>query len=466
MIDPNGQAAREHDKDIERDADLEPGFKMTALGPLPKDWDAVKLEHVIEQISSGDWGKESPDEGLLRFFILRGTDFVRAQHDIIEGVPMRYIRESRVTKLRLRPSDVLVEISGGSKAQPTGRILLVSEYLVDQTSGNVTFSNFVKRLLIKAMVLPGYFRWYWEHLYQIGRTRIYEKRTTGIRNFKLNDFLSSEHIALPTLDEQARITHALDTVQRGIEETGKVVDAARELKKSLMRHLFTYGPVPVGQVDGVRLKETEIGPVPEHWVVSLIGDVIKQVQYGLSKRSQEKGAYPILGMNNLSEGRVKVNSLKYIDLSGTEFQKFRLNKGDLLFNRTNSYELVGKTSLFDLEGDFAFASYLVRVEVDSEFLTPEFLNYYLNDNFVQARLKLLATRGVSQSNISATKLKGFAVPIPPPPEQQEIVRILQAVDKKIEAEENYKRALEVQFKTLLHYLMTGKIRVETAMEKQ
>lgn len=233
-----------------------------------------------------------------------------------------------------------------------------------------------------------------------------------------------------------------------------------------MRHLFTYGPVPVGQVDGVRLKETEIGPVPEHWVVSLIGDVIKQVQYGLSKRSQEKGAYPILGMNNLSEGRVKVNSLKYIDLSGTEFQKFRLNKGDLLFNRTNSYELVGKTSLFDLEGDFAFASYLVRVEVDSEFLTPEFLNYYLNDNFVQARLKLLATRGVSQSNISATKLKGFAVPIPPPPEQQEIVRILQAVDKKIEAEENYKRALEVQFKTLLHYLMTGKIRVETAMEKQ
>ncbi|SHJ29479.1 restriction endonuclease subunit S [Desulfofundulus thermosubterraneus] len=89
-----------------------------------------------------------------------------------------------------------------------------------------------------------------------------------------------------------------------------------------------------------------------------------------------------------------------------------------------------------------------------------FLNYYLNMESTQNRLKLLATRGVSQSNISATKLKGFLIPIPPISEQKQIANFLTLMDQKINVEETRKSTLQSLFQTMLHLLMTGKVRVK------
>jgi type I restriction enzyme S subunit len=227
-----------------------------------------------------------------------------------------------------------------------------------------------------------------------------------------------------------------------------------------MHHLFTYGPVPVDEAERMPLKETEIGLVPEGWEVVRLGEVIAETQYGLNERAGSDGRYPVLRMNNLIDGRIDTSDLKYVNLDNASFQRFRLNKGDVLFNRTNSYELVGKTALFDLDGDYVFASYLVKVVVKEAHLLPEFLNYYLNWEAAQDRLRMLATRGVSQSNISATKLRGFEIPIPPLVEQHVIVDRLAMVDAKIQTETRRKAALEALFHSLLHHLMTGKVRVK------
>ena len=174
----------------------------------------------------------------------------------------------------------------------------------------------------------------------------------------------------------------------------------------------------------------------------------------------------MLRMNNLIDGRIDTSDLKYVDLNPNDLLKFKLHKGDVLFNRTNSYDLVGKTAIFDKEGVFVFASYLIRIVPKPTQLIPGYLNYYLNWERAQHRLKAIASRGVSQSNISATKLKQFEIALPPLFEQCEIARILQTIDRKIEAEENRKRALEGLFKSLLHHLMTAKVRMPKEVVEQ
>ena len=102
-------------------------------------------------------------------------------------------------------------------------------------------------------------------------------------------------------------------------------------------------------------------------------------------------------MNNLVDGKVDVSNLKFVELDTTQLEKFVLHPNDILFNRTNSYDLVGKTAIFDQTSPYVFASYLVRVVPNIVRLQPEFLNYGLNYERTQARLKKMATRGVSRS---------------------------------------------------------------------
>jgi type I restriction enzyme S subunit len=273
------------------------------------------------------------------------------------------------------------------------------------------------------------------------------------RSIKKEAFLAIE-VAVPPLDEQRQIAKALRLVLRAIAVTEKLLATTRELKQSAMRQLFTRG------LRGEPQKETEIGPVPESWSVVPLGQCLTAAQYGLSVRGEETGRYPILRMNCQVNGQVVFRNLQFVDLDDKTFAAFRVNDGDLLFNRTNSYELVGRTAVFRHTRDAVFASYLIRLTLDPRKFQPEFLNYYINQPHVQAALKALASRGVSQANISASKLKEFRVPKPHLAEQHDIAALLQTIDRKITVHERKRATLQELFKTLLHQLMTGQIRVD------
>jgi len=138
---------------------------------------------------------------------------------------------------------------------------------------------------------------------------------------------------VPPLPEQKAIAHVLLTVQQAREATEKVIAATRQLKHSLMKHLFTYGPVPFAQADKVELKETEVGEISKNWDVVNIGEIVTRTQYGISKRGEKNGKYPILRMSNLVDGQVATDGLQFVDLDDKEFASFRLiNSGDILFN--------------------------------------------------------------------------------------------------------------------------------------
>ena len=157
------------------------------------------------------------------------------------------------------------------------------------------------------------------------------------------------------------------------------------------------------------------------------------VQYGLSEAMNESGiGYKIFRMNEIVQRRmVDGGQMKCADISAEEFAKYKLNRGDLLFNRTNSIEHVGKTGMFDLDGDYCFASYLVRVVPDSSKVLPQFLVLMMNSAEFQTEAKGKASKSINQANINATIMRNIKVPVPPLAEQKRLVAKVQALEKKI-----------------------------------
>lgn len=319
----------------------------------------------------------------------------------------------------------------------------------------MAFQNHLHRLRpIRGDVEPQFYVYFLQSAFtQLGIFEGAGNKTT-IPNLSRNR-LASLVVPHPCVAEQREIARVLAKVREAIRVHDKAVAAAQELKRAAMRELFTRG------LRGEPQKETEIGPVPESWNIVTINDVALQTQYGLSIRGQAQGRFPILRMNCQDDGRVVFRDLQFVDLDDNTLAAFRLQAGDLLFNRTNSIDHVGRTAVFEGTREAVFASYLIRLSVDKARCLPRFLNYYMNRPEVQADIKRLASKAVGQANINATKLRTIAFPLPPTlDEQREIVAILDAIDRKIELHRKKRAVLEELFKALLHKLMTGEIRVQ------
>jgi type I restriction enzyme S subunit len=245
----------------------------------------------------------------------------------------------------------------------------------------------------------------------------------------------------------------LSAVQQAIERQERLIALTAELKKTLMYNLFTEG------TRGEALMQTEIGPAPQSWRTEALDQHLSAAQYGLSVKRAVDGKTTMLRMTNQVDGRIVANDLQTVNISDVDRAKFKVEPSDILFNRTNSFELVGRTAIFDLPGEYVFASYLIRLRTRPDTLRAGFLNHYLNWGATQARLKGIASRAVSQSNISASRLRGFVVTIPPPNEQDEIVRCIDAVDSVRSIRLRQLTVFKGLFRTFLHQLMTAQVRV-------
>ncbi len=270
-------------------------------------------------------------------------------------------------------------------------------------------------------------------------------------------------VILPPLPEQRAIAHVLRTVQGAKEATEKVVAALKELKKSLMRHLFTYGPVPIDHTQEVALKETEIGPVPEHWdLVRLKGALREPLRNGHSSRASSSDA----GIRTLTLTAVTLNdfSIKHTKLTSANPHRVRdmwLKRGDILVERANTLDYVGLAALYDGEDNFAiFPDLLVRVRVREEQVVPKVLAEFLLMPVCRGYFRMNAKKTAGNfPKIDQGTIEHTLIPLPPLSEQGEIANQLSVVDTKLRAEEMRRVALENLFKSMLHHLMSGKVRV-------
>ena len=191
-------------------------------------------------------------------------------------------------------------------------------------------------------------------------------------------------------------------------------------------------------IDGARGVVDNYRPhiaVDPAWPLAELGEVCERLQYGLSARlNTEEIGYKTFRMNELIEGRcVDSGNMKCVDISAGEFAKYRLVPGDILFNRTNSFEHVGRTGIFDLDGDYCFASYLIRLSVSEDAANTFYVNAFMNTESFQTGIKQYATRAIGQSNINAKSLAAYHIPVPPLATQNRIVADLEAEQAIVEA---------------------------------
>jgi type I restriction enzyme S subunit len=264
------------------------------------------------------------------------------------------------------------------------------------------------------------------------------------------------------VDEQAAIARILDAVDTVLERTCAAVERAREVKRALTQRVLAEG------LRGERQRKTAIGPVPQSWQVVPLSDVIAEFQYGLSVPMDQRGNLPILRMGNIQDGDVALTDLKYVSLPERVIAPCLLKRGDVLFNRTNSQEWVGKVGIYRHDTPSVFASYLIRVIPKA----PEIDNYYLGHVLgaysAQCRIKRYATPGVQQVNINATNLGKVLIPIPVGAaglmEQQEIAALLEAARAVVSSYEPILAAQQSLKKALMHDLLTGRVRVRSELK--
>ncbi|RYG19136.1 restriction endonuclease subunit S [bacterium] len=206
-------------------------------------------------------------------------------------------------------------------------------------------------------------------------------------------------------------------------------------------------------------KETDIGPLPRDWDLVHLGALIQYAEYGSSAASKPKGVMPVLRMGNLQEGKIDWEDLVYTS-NPAEIRRYSLAPGDVLFNRTNTAELVGKTSIYEGERPAIFAGYLIRIVPRPDRLDARYLNYIMNTELARRHSAKVLSVAVSQANINAQKLRTYPIPLPPTVGEQRAIaaalsdvdNLLAALDRLIAKKRDLKQAAMQQ-------LFTGKVRL-------
>ena len=416
---------------------------MTEFGPLPMEWRVVRLGVVASLVAKKSREIRINDCETYRLVTVKLY---------AKGVVLRSVtRGDKIgTKIlyKVEEGDFVfskIDLRNGAWG-----------FVPLELAGALVSGDFPIIRIDQTAVWQDYLTYYLSQPYTWEPFRAVSVGTTGRRRAR-PDAVMTLPIPLPPLPEQRAIAHVLRTVQRAKEATEGVIAALRELKKSLMQHLFTYGTVPVGAKNFSPQRETELGPLPKEWRVVRLGEVAEKPQYGFTAAAQRDPVGPkMLRITDIQDGNVNWNAVPYCECGIEDIPKYLLEAGDILFARTGS---VGKAFLVSsVPEPSIFASYLIRVRVDRAKLDPQFAFLFMQSSAYWSQITS-QTHGAVQPNVNATQLRSLLLPLPPLDEQREIARILQAVDVKIAAEQARRAALEEVFKTLLHQLMTGQIRV-------
>lgn len=341
----------------------------------------------IASVSAGDPAPQVPDA-----FSDDGPNFVRMQdvgrdhinpnlNKTTDRLNPTWLQNNR---LRLFPKGSLLIPKSGASVNLNHRAMLAVDAYVVSHLAVVT---------PKANVVDPEFLFWWSVKYD-PRAQV---QVTSLPSLKAS-ILKEALVPLPPIEEQRRIVGILNRAA-----------SIERLRHQVSAHLRDFVPALFLKMFGDPIEN------PMGWETSAIGDTLQMAQYGSSKKANASDeAIPVLRMGNVGyDGYLDCSDLKYVELSDADLEKYLLAKGDLLFNRTNSKELVGKTGIWDGRFTAIAASYFIRLRVDAQVINPTYLWAFMNTTPMKSQLFGMARGAIGQSNINAQELQAITVPLPP-----------------------------------------------------
>ncbi len=226
------------------------------------------------------------------------------------------------------------------------------------------------------------------------------------------DYILNININMPAPSLQEQITHQMRLIDAMINGKKQQILSFDEAVKS--RFIELFGVYPSN---------------PKGWETATIRDIVADVRYGSSRPAVDGGKYPYLRMNNITYGgELDLTDTKRIDIPDNELDKCTVRRGDVLFNRTNSKELVGKTCVYNRDEMMVLAGFVIRVRV-TERVLPEFLSAFLNTDFSKQMLLGMCKAAIGQANINAQEMQNIGIYLPPTELQRQFVQFKEQTDK-------------------------------------
>ena len=435
---------------------------------IPESWEWVRLESICTKLVDGD---HNPPKGCsyeTTYVMVSSTNI--NDDCIVELEKVRYLEKNIFDKENERTNAATGDIFFTSVGS-LGRSCVYEGGL------NICFQRSVS--VIHTLIFNYYLKYCLDSAY-IQQKIVREATGTAQKGFYLNQ-LALLLIPIPPIKEQHRIVSKyLETVQMQKEyyKTNETLDVLNSrfpatLKKSILQYAVQGKLVPQDpadepasvllkrirtekeqlvkegkikrdkhesvifrrdnsyyeKVDGIeRCIDDELPfEIPDSWEWTTIGTTCINIQYGSSRKSESTGTMAVLRMGNIQNGRIDTQKLVYTS-DKEEIAHYPLEYNDLLFNRTNSKELVGKTAIYKSEVPAIYAGYLIRI---TPLIDSDYLNYVMQTQFYWVYCQNVRSDAIGQSNINAEKLKNFIYPLPPLHEQKRIAKKLNSIFTKI-----------------------------------
>ena len=372
----------------------------------------MKIKDICISITDGS---HNPPQGVSQsnYLMLSSKNIF---NDHITFDDPRYLTEDAFLyenkRTNVKPGDVLLTIVG-----TVGRSAVVEDGMP-----SFTLQRSVAVLRPKNEICLGRFL-----MYALQSKKHYiEEQSKGVaqKGIYLGE-LSSIDLFVPSLEQQNKIIRVLDKISNIISLRRRQLDLLDELVKA--RFVEMFGKYPSNE---------------KGWMIGKIKDIVTDVRYGTSRKAADdnEGRYPYLRMNNITySGELDLTDIKTINIPDEELEKCTVRKGDLLFNRTNSKELVGKTCVYNRDKMMVVAGFVIRVRFNDKAI-PEFVSAFLNTDFSKQMLLGMCKAAIGQANINAQELKNIDIYVPPLSLQQSFASFVSCVERQ---KSRVRSALEV-----------------------